>query len=167
MVFKELVKGLDYATSFGGYLSSGSTRFLRFATSNAFTLIVDILLLVTLVQYLFIDPVLGAGISFTISTSLSYFINRKWSFKGTITHALKGYLLFLTFGIFGITLTMFLMWVFIDVLIVQYILARIIVAGIEGIFSFTVNSLFTFKMPHHKKEGQEIHKTLKLEKKHF
>ncbi len=138
---------LDHATSLGGYASITATRFLRFATSSSFTLLIDMLLLFILVEYFNIIYYVAAGMSFTVSTSINYFISRNWGFKGTLTGFFKGYGLFLVFSIFGISLTVFLMWVFVDLVGIYYIISRVIVAVIEGTMTFFVNSLFTFKMP--------------------
>jgi len=138
---------LNYATSLGGRASITMTRFLRFGTSSSFTLMIDMLILFILVEFFGILAFIGAGISFTISTSINYFINRSWGFKGTLTGVIKGYSLFLFFSILGIALTVFLMWIFVDVLEVHYLISRIIVAIIEGTLTFIVNSIFTFKMP--------------------
>ena len=85
--------------------------------------------------------------AFTISTSINYFINRNWGFKGTLTGIFRGYAMFLVFSIFGISLTVFLMWIFVGVLGLYYLIARIIVAIIEGTMTFFANNWFTFKMP--------------------
>lgn len=148
-VIKKTGDFLNHITSFGGYLSAGSTRFLRFATSNSFTLIIDIIVLTILVEYIFGIKyyLLSAALSFTISNTVNYTINRNWSFKGTATNVFKGYFLFISLGTFGLLLTLFLMWLFVDVLSFYYIFARIIVAAIEGTLSFVLNSFITFKMP--------------------
>jgi putative flippase GtrA len=140
-------KTADYLTSLGGYASVTSTRFLRFATSSSFTLTIDMLLLAIFVEIFGIYYLSAAGLSFIISTSINYFINRNWGFKGTVTRVFKGYALFLLFSIFGIALTVFLMWIFVEKLFFYYIIARIIVAMIEGSLTFIANSVFTFKMP--------------------
>jgi len=138
---------LDNATSLGGYASATGTRFLRFGTSSSFTLMIDILLLFLFVEYGNIFYLIAAGMSFTISTSINYFINRNWGFRGTLTGVFRGYGLFLFFSIFGITLTVFLMWVFTGILGLYYLIARVVVAIIEGTMTFFANDYFTFKMP--------------------
>jgi len=147
---------LNFATSLGGRAPEKITRFLRFSTSSTFALIIDIILLAIFVEFFEIVPYVAAGFSFAISASLNYFINRKWGFNGTITGFFKGYFLFSLFSIFGIALTVYLMWFFVKIAGLYYIIARVIVALMEGTLSFIANSNFTFKMPkvlhigHHK-----------------
>jgi len=146
-VLKDIQRFLNYATSLGGRASITATRFLRFGTSSSFTLMIDILLLFAFVEFLEIFYLIAAAMSFTISTSINYFINRNWGFKGTLTSALRGYTLFLLFSILGILLTVFLMWFTVEKIGLYYLIARIIVAIIEGTLTFIVNSIYTFKMP--------------------
>ena len=138
---------LNYATSLGGRAPEKITRFLRFSTSSTFSLIIDIILLAFFVEIFGIASYVAAGFSFAISGSINYFINRKWGFKGTITGLLKGYFLFSLFSVIGIAMTVYLMWLFVNILGFYYIIARIIVAIIEGTLSFVANSSYTFKMP--------------------
>ncbi|MBS3093686.1 GtrA family protein [Candidatus Pacearchaeota archaeon] len=81
------------------------------------------------------------------SSSINYFINRKWSFNGTYTGFFKGYALFLFFSIFGVFLTVFLMWIIVDLILFNYLIARVIAAIIEGSITFLTNHHYTFKMP--------------------
>ena len=162
---------LNYTTSLGGYASITATRFLRFATSSSFTLMVDMLLLFMFVEYGNIYYLIAAGLSFTISTSINYFISRSWGFRGTLTGIFKGYALFLLFSIFGITLTVSLMWIFVNFAGMYYLIARVIIAIIEGTITFFANSIFTFRMPEQLalKEGtfKEHSGEYKLRPNHF
>ena len=93
-IYHKYVDILNHITSFGGYLGAGSTRFLRFATSSSFTLVIDMILLFFFVETLNIFYLIAAGLSFTISTSINYAINRNWGFQGTVTGFFKGFMLF-------------------------------------------------------------------------
>ena len=57
--------------------------------------------------------------------------------------------MFLFFSIFGIGVTVGLMWVFVGYFGIYYILARVVVAIIEGSLTFLANNTYTFKMPKH------------------
>jgi len=140
-------KFLDYITSFGGRASVTLTRFLRFGVSSSLTLIVDIILLIFFVEFLAIYYLIASGLSFAISTSMNYLINREWGFRGTTTGLLHGYFLFLFFSFFGILLTVSLMWLFVDIFGMYYLWARVVVALIEGSLTFLAHHHFTFKMP--------------------
>jgi putative flippase GtrA len=140
---------LNYTTSLGGRASVTFTRFLRFGTSSSFTLMIDIIFLVLLVEVFLINYLVAAGLSFAISTSMNYLINREWGFRGTTTSLLNGYFIFLFFSLFGIGITVGLMWFFVGLLGLYYILARVIVAIIEGTLTFLANNSYTFKMPKH------------------
>lgn len=144
---KGFIYFLNYITSLGGRASITFTRFLRFGTSSSFTLMIDILLLALLVELFNIYYLHAAGISFIFSSSINYLINRRWSFRGTYTGLIKGYVLFLFFSIFGVFLTVFLMWILVDLLFFNYLIGRVIAAIIEGTITFLTNHHYTFKMP--------------------
>ena len=145
---KKLIRFLNFITTLGGRTTKTETQFLRFGTSSSFTLMIDLLLFVFFVETLQIYYLTAAGLSFLISSSINYFINRNWSFKGTITGFLEGYFLFVFFSIIGVVITVALMWVFVELISIDYLVSRILSAIIEGVITFIINLIFTFKMPH-------------------
>jgi len=137
----------NYFTSLGGKDPAVLTRFFRYIVSSSSTLILDLLILGFLTEVLGLFYLISVGMSYTASTTINYFINRNWGFRGTETKVIKGYILFLTFGILGLFLTLLLMWVFVSVLGIYYFLSRVFVAIIEGTILFILNSIFTFRIP--------------------
>lgn len=121
-------------------------RFIRFSVSSSSTTVLDLLILFCLTEFFKVYYLLSSGISFITSNSVNYFINRRWGFKDSETNISKGYLLFLVFGIFGLSLTVFLMWVLVSLLSFNYLFARILVAMFEGTISFFLHAVFTFKV---------------------
>jgi len=63
----------------------------------------------------------------------------------------------------GISITVFLMWVFVDFVGLYYLISRIIVAIIEGTLTFIVNSIFTFEMPEDLALKEGTFKTIVIE----
>jgi len=140
------MKKLNEITSFGNRLPENIVRFVRFSFSSSSTLVLDLFLLAIFVEFFEVNPVFAAGISFTISNSANYVINRFWGFRETQRSLARGYLLFVTIGTLGLALTVLLMWLFVDKLGVVYFLSRIIVAIIEGSLSFVLHYFVTFGM---------------------
>jgi putative flippase GtrA len=142
-----LIYFLDDLTCLWGVAPAVLTRFLRYLVASSSTLLLDLLLLGFLTEIVGFYYLFSVGISYVTSTTVNYFINRKWGFKGTKRHVVVGYVLFLCFGIFGLFLTLSLMWLFVDLIGLHYSLSRIVVAIIEGAILFILNSIFTFKVP--------------------
>ena len=138
--FSSLVNFLDSVTSLGGAAPAVLTRFIRYLVASSSTLLLDLFLLGFLTEFFGVYYLVSVGFSYTVSTTINYFINWKWGFKETKRHVAVGYVLFLAFGIIGL-------WIFVDIAGLHYSLSRIIVAIIEGAILFVLNSTFTFRIP--------------------
>ncbi|MBS3076722.1 GtrA family protein [Candidatus Pacearchaeota archaeon] len=145
--FSSLVNFLDSVTSLGGAAPAVLTRFIRYLVASSSTLLLDLFLLGFLTEFFGVYYLVSVGFSYTVSTTINYFINWKWGFKETKRHVAVGYVLFLAFGIIGFFFTISLMWIFVDIAGLHYSLSRIIVAIIEGAILFVLNSTFTFRIP--------------------
>ena len=145
-ITRNLAKFLNHISSLGGRASDFVVRFIRFIISSSSTLLLDLLILTLSVEYFKLYYLIGSGIAFTISNSANYVINRNWGFRGTRTSVFYGYLKFIIIGTIGLVLTVFLMWIFVDLLGVVYFASRIIVAIIEGTLSFILHYYITFKI---------------------
>jgi len=129
-----------------GQFKNIMVRFARFATSSSSTTILDLIILSFLTGYLNVNYLYAAGTSFTISNSVNYIVNRNWGFKDSKRGVGSGYLIFISIGSLGLALTVLLMWVFVSMLGFYYLVARIIIAVIEGTLSFIAHLIFTFKI---------------------
>ena len=106
----------------------------------------DLVLLIILVEIFHIYYLLGATITFIATHSLAYFINMRWGFKDSTAQKMVGYYYFIFFGVIGIFLTIFLLRLSVETFKIHYIPSKILVGIITGIFNFSMNYLFTFKM---------------------
>lgn len=121
-------------------------RFAKFATSSSSTTLLDLIILSFLTGFLKVNYLYAVGASFTISNSVNYIVNRNWGFKDSKRSVSSGYFIFIGIGSIGLALTVFLMWIFVSILGFYYLVARIIVAVIEGTLSFIAHSIFTFRV---------------------
>lgn len=138
---------VERVTSFGGFAPSVLIRFFRYLLASSGTLLFDIFLLGLLAEFFGIHYLFSVSFAYVVSTTINYFINRHWGFRGTKRHVVSGYLLFLSFGLLGLFLTVSLMWLFVDFIGWHYSFSRIVVAIIEGAILFILNSIYTFKVP--------------------
>ena len=145
-ILSTIIEILNKITSVGGKAPRHIISFIRFSLSSSTTLLIDLFLLGVLVEFFHVYYLTAAAISFTSSNSINYIISRFWGFKETQRRLARGYFIFITIGTFGLILTVYLMWIFVDILNVFYFLARIMVAIIEGTISFVLHYFLTFRM---------------------
>ncbi len=122
-----------------------SFRIVEFFVSGTCSTLVDLLILALLTEIFSIYYLFSSAISFVISSTLSYSINKNWGFKDGKRRVYIGYPLFILFTFIGLLLTVFLMWIFVSKIGIYYLFARIIVALIVGTMNFIFHSFFTFK----------------------
>jgi len=136
---------LNWATSLGGGASLNLTKFLRYTASGTATTFLDFILLYSLTDLVGIYYLYSGMISYTISTSSNYYINRKWGFKETKRHFFHGYLYFIAFALIGLVVNTALFAFAVEILSLNYLIARLIIAMIVGIWNFLMNRYVTFR----------------------
>jgi putative flippase GtrA len=120
-------------------------RFIKFSTSSSSTTLIDLLILGFLTSYLGINYLFSSGFAFFISNTINFAVNINWGFKDSKRGVKSSYTIFIIVGFIGLALTVFLMWIFVSILNFHYLLARVVVAIIEGTLSFVVHNIYTFK----------------------
>ncbi|WP_394729926.1 GtrA family protein [Altererythrobacter sp. GH1-8] len=91
------------------------------------------------------DEVPASGIGFAVANSLHYMLGRAWIFRGTTRGVASGYALFLINGGIGLALTMALMAVLLALTPINYLVARVLVSVIAGLFIFVLNAAWNFR----------------------
>ncbi|MEK6819967.1 MAG: GtrA family protein [Nanoarchaeota archaeon] len=121
-------------------------RFLKYSVSGGTAFAIDLTLLFILVSFLEINYLISVGAAFLFATSVNYTINKVWGFRDTKVSIKKSYLYFMSLATLGVLLTVTLVGILVERFEIYYLLARIFVAGILGIFNFAMNYRFTFRM---------------------
>lgn len=121
-------------------------RFLKYSVSGGTAFAIDLTLLFVLVSFLEINYLISVGAAFLFATSVNYTINKVWGFRDTKVSVKKSYSYFMILAVFGALLTITLVGFLVEKFEIYYLLARIFVAGILGIFNFAMNYKFTFKI---------------------
>ncbi|ACS79549.1 GtrA family protein [Maridesulfovibrio salexigens] len=124
----------------------GTIRFLRYTCVGGGTFLFDLALL-----YLFTDgfnwsPVFSAGLAFLIAVSLNYIISRRLVFKGTTREFKQGYLGFLLIAGTGLIIVTGGMFLMVDILHWQYIISRILISLITGLWNYILNLYVNFRV---------------------
>lgn len=121
------------------------TKFIKFAIASGIATLADIFILWLLTSIIGIFYLLSTAIAFIFGSSINYSINCIWTFKGTKTNKFRGFLSFILIGAGGLVLTLLLMAFFVEILSINYIIARILSAFLVLLWNYTLNTLITFR----------------------
>jgi len=145
-MYKRVINFLELITTFGGHHSEAKSRFLRYSIVGCSTTVLDFLFLFILVEYTQTYYLLAASFSFVLSGLLAYQINRSWGFKKTNSKLFKGGFSYLSINALGLILVILLMALFVEILSLNYLVARTFSGILIGMQSFILNTKVTFKM---------------------
>lgn len=110
---------------------------LRYLFAGAAGFIVDFGLLFTLTHFLHIYYIYAAAISFTLGVFVTYVISIYWVFQQKSRHnRLMEFFLFVAIGVFGLALTLLLLWVFTEKLHIYYMYSKIIATVVVYFWNF-------------------------------
>jgi putative flippase GtrA len=121
-------------------------RFFKYSTIGGGTFLFDLGLLFLFTDVLGFNYVLAAGVSFLIAVSCNYLLSRKFVFNETTRGLKEGYVYFIAIALSGLALVTGSMYVLVEFLGAHYLVARVLVAGVTGIWNYTINLLFNFKI---------------------
>lgn len=121
-------------------------RFLKYSTVGAGTFLFDLLLLYILIEVFAVHYLFSAGIAFLIAVSLNFVLSRRYIFKGSTRSVKVSYINFILIALVGLGLVVGGMYVLVTQFSVSYIIARIFVSGITGIWNYLMNLYVNFKV---------------------
>lgn len=127
-------------------MTRGLVRLLKYATVGVTTFLFDLLLLYLFTDHLGIDYVLATPLAFAIAISVNYFISRRYVFTGTLRSVHTGYGIFLLIAAAGMAGVTGLMVLCVEVFRLPYLPARVLVAGIVGLWNYLMNLYVNFKV---------------------
>ncbi len=121
-------------------------RFIKYSTVGAGTFLFDLALLYILTDILSIHYLYSAGVAFLIAVSLNFILSRKYVFKGSARSAEVSYINFILIALIGLGMVVGGMYVLVSVFFVSYVVARIFLAGLTGIWNYFMNLYVNFKV---------------------
>jgi putative flippase GtrA len=127
-------------------MNKGLVRFLKYASVGGSTFVFDLFLLYLLIDYFNIYYVLATAMAFGVAVSINYFLSRRFVFKGTLRSVHEGYGIFILIALVGLGTVTGLMILFVEVFHLHYLTARIIIAGIVGMWNYLMNLYVNFKV---------------------
>jgi len=127
-------------------LNKALSRFLKYFSIGFSTFLLDLFLLYFLTDILLINYLISTALSFIVSVSIHYYFIRKFVFSRTTRELKTGYYIFITVTVIGLLMVVALMALFVEKLNFDFLIARIIIAGIVGSYNYLMNLFFTFKV---------------------
>lgn len=121
-------------------------RFLKYIVVGFSTFLFDLLLLYILTDILFVNYVLSAGVAFLIAVSINYYLSRTFVFNRTTREFVGGYYWFIAIAGIGMLAVMGLMFLFVAIFGWYYLVSRVVIAGIVGLWNYVMNLFFNFKV---------------------
>lgn len=126
---------------------------LRWILSGGIAFTIDFTLLFTLVHFFDVYYLLAASLSFLVSATVNFCISRFFIFNATTSGVSESYVTFivvsLVVGLGSINLFMYLL---VGVVGINYLIARILIAGTIGVSSFYIHKFVSFKF----KRGEKV-----------
>jgi len=122
------------------------TRFLKYSFIGSSTFILDLSILYILTDIFLINYLTSTSIAFIIAVSINYYLSKNFVFTKTTRKTDHGYYYFLIIAGTGLIFVIILMKFFVEILLLNYLLSRILVAGIVGMWNYLINLYFNFKV---------------------
>ena len=121
-------------------------RFVQYSLLGFGTFLLDILLLYVLKEYVGINYLIATAIGFIVGVSLNYVLSRKYVFHGSERSYRAGYGYFFLIAGVGLAFISVGMYVLVTVLSLNYLFSRVGIAALVGIWNYTMNLFFNFKV---------------------
>jgi putative flippase GtrA len=121
-------------------------RFAKYAGVGVSTFGIDLTLLSLLTEHCGVDPVPASGIGFLVGVSINYVFSRRLVFRGAERSVGAGYMGFLVIAGAGLAGVTGLMYLLVERLGWNYLLARVLVAAVVGTWNYLLNLYVNFKV---------------------
>ena len=108
----------------------------RFVLVGGACFVLDYGLLYVLTEYVGLYYLLSAGISFSVSVFVNYWLCLACVFRGADAQTRRAKMLFFGSSIAGLGLNQLLMWALVDIIGIYYMIAKLIAAGIVMVWNY-------------------------------
>ncbi len=121
-------------------------RFFTYVQVGGSTFLLDLLLLYIFTDIFLVNYLVATAVAFVIAVSINYIISRRYVFKGTLRQLHTGYVVFGGIALSGLMLVVVLMAIIVEKFHVDFIVARVIVACVVGMWNYLMNLYVNFKV---------------------
>ena len=119
------------------------TTMFRFAISGGLATATHVLVFVSLIEWLFVRPVISAGIAFIVALFVSYGMNYHWTFSVSGPHRVM-LPKFAAVAVLGLLLNLGITYAVVDVAGYWYGYALLLVVWIVPLMTFVLSKLWVF-----------------------
>jgi dolichyl-phosphate beta-glucosyltransferase len=120
-------------------------KFFKYSLVGTSGTILDLLAIYIFVEFLYLNVILAAILAFIVAATNNFVLNKIWTFNNKSKEYRHQYLKFIIVSVIGLTITIFLMYIFNTILGIWYLIAKLMTSGIVLFWNFLGNRLWTFK----------------------
>ena len=121
-------------------------QIFKFGVVGGTAFLIDYGVMIALTELCGINYLISSGNSFVVSVIYNYILSVRWVFEVDENgDKRKEFVIFIVLSLIGLGLNQLLMWVFVSMIHIFYMVAKIIVTAIVMLYNFITRKLFLEK----------------------
>lgn len=116
-------------------------QIFNFVLVGTLAFAVDYFILIILTEYARISYLIAAGLSFSISVIVNFLLSMRFVFKAKDKSTREQFVIFISTSVIGLVLNEIGLWIFVELLSIDYRLAKIVMAAIVMLFNFVTKKI--------------------------